>query len=209
MWADKSVISPRSALGGPFKRPSPSGTGRSMSFYHTLRELNVILTPQVMGIKTSRPGDEGYGNILLRVYATGRRLIVKYGIRPFFLCMNILSASMSFTIKKHEFQIKKMSLAHIPLQCKPIRIGGLNQCEAPTRMGIWNFASGIPKPIFRCNAKPLTLDRRIGLDPNATISRWRYHHVGTVHFGYSGHLGPPFSGHYIRLATISHLDIIE
>ena len=32
----------------------------------------------------------------------------------------------------------------------------------------------------------------------------------TVHFGYSGHLGPALSGHYIRLATISdHLNIIE
>ena len=31
----------------------------------------------------------------------------------------------------------------------------------------------------------------------------------TVHFGYSGHLGPPLSGHYIRLATIVALNIIE
>ena len=31
----------------------------------------------------------------------------------------------------------------------------------------------------------------------------------TVHFGYSGHLGPHLSGHYIRLATISDLNIIE
>ena len=31
----------------------------------------------------------------------------------------------------------------------------------------------------------------------------------TVHFGYSGHLWPPLSGHYIRLATISDLNIIE
>ena len=31
----------------------------------------------------------------------------------------------------------------------------------------------------------------------------------TVHFRYSGHLGPPLSGHYIRLATISDLNIIE
>ena len=30
----------------------------------------------------------------------------------------------------------------------------------------------------------------------------------TVHFGYSGHLRP-LSGHYIRLATISDLNIIE
>ena len=33
--------------------------------------------------------------------------------------------------------------------------------------------------------------------------------VCTVHFGYSGHLGPPIPGHYIRLATISDLNIIE
>ena len=33
--------------------------------------------------------------------------------------------------------------------------------------------------------------------------------IATVHFGYSGHLGPPLSGHYIRLATISDLNIIE
>ena len=31
----------------------------------------------------------------------------------------------------------------------------------------------------------------------------------TVHFGYSGHLGPPFSGHYNQLATISDLNVIE
>ena len=31
----------------------------------------------------------------------------------------------------------------------------------------------------------------------------------TVHFGYSGHLGPSLSGHYIRMATISDLNIIE
>ena len=31
----------------------------------------------------------------------------------------------------------------------------------------------------------------------------------TVHFGYSGHLGPHLSGHYIQLATISDLNIIE
>ena len=31
----------------------------------------------------------------------------------------------------------------------------------------------------------------------------------TVHLGYSGHLGPLLSGHYIRLATISDLNIIE
>ena len=34
-------------------------------------------------------------------------------------------------------------------------------------------------------------------------------HVNTVHFGYSGHLGPPLSGHYIRLASISDLNIIK
>ena len=31
----------------------------------------------------------------------------------------------------------------------------------------------------------------------------------TVHFGYSGHLGPPRSGHYIRMATIPDLNIKE
>ena len=33
----------------------------------------------------------------------------------------------------------------------------------------------------------------------------------TAHFGYiySGHLGPPLSGYYIRLASISDLTIIE
>ena len=31
----------------------------------------------------------------------------------------------------------------------------------------------------------------------------------SVHFGNSGHLGPPLSGHYIRLATISDLYILE
>ena len=31
----------------------------------------------------------------------------------------------------------------------------------------------------------------------------------TVHFGYSGHLGPPLSGHYIRLAIISGLNKID
>ena len=30
-----------------------------------------------------------------------------------------------------------------------------------------------------------------------------------MHFGYNGHLGPPLSGHYIQLATISDLNIIE
>ena len=34
-------------------------------------------------------------------------------------------------------------------------------------------------------------------------------YLTTVHFGYSGHLGPSLSGHYIRLATISDLKIIE
>ena len=33
--------------------------------------------------------------------------------------------------------------------------------------------------------------------------------VDTMHFGYSGHLQPPLSGHYIRLAIISDLNIIE
>ena len=28
----------------------------------------------------------------------------------------------------------------------------------------------------------------------------------TVHFGYSGHLGPGPSGHYIRMATISEVE---
>ena len=29
-----------------------------------------------------------------------------------------------------------------------------------------------------------------------------------MHFGYSGHIGPLLSGHYIRLATISNLDTV-
>ena len=31
----------------------------------------------------------------------------------------------------------------------------------------------------------------------------------TVHFGYSGHLGPGLSGHYIRMATISEFKVRE
>ena len=33
--------------------------------------------------------------------------------------------------------------------------------------------------------------------------------LATVHFGFSGHLGSPLSCHYIRLATISNLNLIE
>ena len=34
------------------------------------------------------------------------------------------------------------------------------------------------KPILYCAAKPFALGPGVGLDPNATISHWRYQHAG-------------------------------
>ena len=51
-------------------------------------------------------------------------------------------------------------------------------------------------------------------NPNVSICVFRFGILRfsfgyTVHFGYSGHLRPPLSSQYIRLPTISDLNIIE